>query len=153
MIERSSGKGFSCQYWALDSDLKSVMNTVTGLPATLEIRENLENKFPIFQSGNTQWIWEKHKQIRETLGICDSDPERKGFRQFGVCASCAMCPSCVHWLTGYSGFCEYYTPLQTITARTTSWLPSNLIKEKVFLMEFWNVLVEISGKTQGASFS
>ena len=49
----------------------------------VEIRENLENEFPIFQSGTTQ-------------GICDSDPEGKGFRQFGVCASCAM--SCVQVL-------------------------------------------------------
>ena len=28
----------------------------TGFPATLEIRENLENEFPIFQSGKTQGI-------------------------------------------------------------------------------------------------
>ena len=66
--------------------------TVTGFPATLEIRENLENEFPIFQSGKTQGIWEKHKIIRGNAG-----PEGKGFRQFGVCASCAMCPSCVHY--------------------------------------------------------
>ena len=55
---------------------------------------------------------------------------------------------CVHWLTGYSGFCEYYTTLQTITvgcARTTSWLPRNLIKGKIFLMEFWNFIRENSG--------
>ena len=65
----------------------------------------------------------KHKKSGEIQGICDSDPEGKGFRQFGACASCAMCPSCIHLLTGYSGFCEYYTPLQTITVgcpRTTS---------------------------------
>ena len=126
-----------------------------GFPATLEIRENLKNEFPIFQSGKTQGIWEKHKKSGKTQGICDSDPEGTGFRQFGVCASCAMCPSCVYWLTGSSDFCEYYTPLQTITvgaARTTSWLPSNLIKGKIFLMEFWNFLREISGKTQGISF-
>ena len=55
----------------------------TVFPATLEIRENLDKQFPIFQSGKTQ-------------GNCDSDPDRKGFHQFGVCASCAMCPSCVH---------------------------------------------------------
>ena len=124
---------------------------LTGFPVTLEIRENIENEFPIFQSGETRGIWGKDK----TQGICDSDPEGKGFHQFGVCASCAMCPSCVHWLTGYSGFCEYYTPLQTITvgcARTTSWLPSNVIERKVFLMELWNFLREIWGKTQGISF-
>ena len=41
------------------------------------------------------------------------------------------------------------SPLQTITvgcARTTSWLPSNLIKGKVFLMEFF---LTFSGKYQG----
>ena len=95
----------------------------SGFPATLEIRENLENEFPFFQSGKTQGIWEKHKKSGKILGICDSDPEGKGFCQFGVCVYCAMCPSCVHLLTGYSGFCEYYTPLQTITVgcpRTTS---------------------------------
>ena len=60
-----------------------------GFPATLEIRGNLENEFPIFQSGKTQGIWEKHKKSGKIQGICDSDPEGKGFRQFGVCASCA----------------------------------------------------------------
>ena len=128
------------------------MIIAAGFPATLEIRENLENEFPVFQSGKTQGIWGKHKKSGKTKGICDSDPEGKGFRQFRVCASCAMCPSCIHWLTAYSGFCEYYTPLQTVTvgcARTTSCLPSNLIKGKVFLMEFWNFLREISGKTPG----
>ena len=70
---------------------------VSGFPATLEIRENRENEFPIFQKGKTQGIWGKHqKNSGKTQGICDSDPEGKGFRQFGVCASCAMCPSCVH---------------------------------------------------------
>ena len=51
----------------------------------------------------------------KTQGICDSDPEGKGFCQFGVCASCAMCPdsrtklcSLTDWLyLYYSGFCEY----------------------------------------------
>ena len=61
-----------------------VLHTPPGFPATLEIRENLENEFPIFQSGKTQGIWEKHKTSGKTQGICDSDPEGKGFRQFGV---------------------------------------------------------------------
>ena len=69
---------------------------ITGFPTNLEIRENLENEFPIFQSGKTQGIWEKHNKSGKTQGICDSDSEGKGFHQFAVCASCAMCPSCVH---------------------------------------------------------
>ena len=55
----------------------------TGFPATLEIRENLENEFPIFQSGKTQGIWGKHQKSGKTQGICHSDPEGKGFRHFG----------------------------------------------------------------------
>ena len=39
----------------------------TGCPATLEIRENLENEFPIFQSGKTQGIWGKHKKSQGKL--------------------------------------------------------------------------------------
>ena len=72
------------------------MSFCSGIPATLEIRGNLENEFLFFQSGKTQGIWEKHNKSGKIQGICDSDPEGKGFRQFGVCASCAMCPSCVH---------------------------------------------------------
>ena len=71
-----------------------------GFPATLEIRENIENGFPIFQSGKTKGTQRREvrecKRSGETQGICDSDPEGKGFRHFGVCVSCAMCPSCVH---------------------------------------------------------
>ena len=67
-----------------------------GFPVTLEIRETHENDFPIFQLAKTQGNWEKHNKSGTTQGICDSDPEGKGLRQFGVCVSCAMCPSCVH---------------------------------------------------------
>ena len=56
---------------------------LSGFPTTREIRENLENEFPIFQSGKNQGIWEKHKKSGKTQGICDSDPEGKGFRHFG----------------------------------------------------------------------
>ena len=43
---------------------------VTGFQATPEIRENLENEFPIFHSGKTQGIWEKHQKSGEkTQGI------------------------------------------------------------------------------------
>ena len=45
----------------------------------------------------------KHEKSGNTQGICDSDLEAKGLGyvfghipQFGVYASCAMCPSCVH---------------------------------------------------------
>ena len=61
----------------------------TGFPATLEIRENLENEFPIFQSGKTQGIWGKHKMSGKTQGICDSDPEGKGF--LPVWCMCVLC--------------------------------------------------------------
>ena len=113
---------------------------------------------PVVNDQGSQPFWKSGKTLKMIflfssqgkLGRFVTDPEGKGFRQFLV-----MCVL-IDWLTGYSGFCEYYTPLQTITvgcARTTSWLPSNLIKGKVFLMEFWNFLREISGKTQGISFS
>ena len=39
-----------------------------GFPATLEIRENLENDFHIFQTGKTQGISEKSNNIRENSG-------------------------------------------------------------------------------------
>ena len=131
----------------------------------LEIRENLENEFPIFQSGKTQGIWGKHKKVRENSGNLGKTQKSQGKlrefvtvtqkgKDFASLGYVRLVP-CVHWLTGYSGFCEYYTTLQTITvgaARTTSWLPSNLIKGKIFLMEFWNFLREISGKTRGISF-
>ena len=60
--------------------------TPAGVPATLEIRKILENEFPIFKSGKTP-------NNRGKLREFDSDIEGKGFSQFGVCASCAMCPS------------------------------------------------------------
>ena len=70
----------------------------SGFPATLEISVKTLKMSSQFSSHG---IWEKHKKKSgKTQGICDSDPEGKGFRQFGVCTSCAMCPSWVHWLTG-----------------------------------------------------
>ena len=42
---------------------------MTGFPATLEIRGNLENEFPISQSGKTQGIWGKHKKLREFVTV------------------------------------------------------------------------------------
>ena len=41
----------------------------TGFPATLEMRENLENEFPNFQSGKTQVIGEKYQKSGKTQGI------------------------------------------------------------------------------------
>ena len=41
----------------------------TGFPATLGIRENLENEFPIFQSGKTHGIWDNYNnKIMENSG-------------------------------------------------------------------------------------
>ena len=40
----------------------------SGFPLYLEIRENLEIGFDIFQSGKSQGIWEKMPQIREKSG-------------------------------------------------------------------------------------
>ena len=68
----------------------------------------------------------------------DSDPEGKGFIQFGVLVSVAfaMCRICVLCLT-YGDFfsvnlcSEYYTPLQTVTigcAKTTSDFPPTSFK-------------------------
>ena len=78
----------------------------SGFPATLEIRENIENECPFLvpvreNSGNLG----KTPKIRDNSG--NSTVTQKatlGFRQFGICASCAMCPSFIHWLTGYGGF-------------------------------------------------
>ena len=65
-----------------------------------------------------------------------------------MCVLCHVSKLCS--LTDWLFFCEYYTPLQTITvgcARTTSWFPSNLIKGKVFLFS-WNYGT-FSGRYQG----
>ena len=63
----------------------------SGFPATLEISVKTLKMSSQFSSHG---IWEKHKKKSgKTQGICDSDPEGKGFRQFRVCTSCAMCPS------------------------------------------------------------
>ena len=60
------------------------MSFITGFPATLEIRENLENEFSNFpvreNSGN---LGKTQKKSGKNQGICDSDPGLKGFRQFG----------------------------------------------------------------------
>ena len=44
-----------------------IIRYTTGFTATLEIRENLENEFPIFQSGKTQGIWEKNTRTQGKL--------------------------------------------------------------------------------------
>ena len=72
--------------------LKKSQLQSTGFPATLEIRENLENEFSIFQSGKPQGIWEKHQKSGKTQGICDNYPERKGFRLAVWCRPmCVLC--------------------------------------------------------------
>ena len=45
------------------------MMVLAGFPATLEIGGKLENEFPISQSGKTQGIWGKHKEIREFVTV------------------------------------------------------------------------------------
>ena len=57
---------------------------ITGFQPLWKSGKSLKNEFPIFQSGKTRGILEKHKTSGESQGICDSDPEGKGFRQFGV---------------------------------------------------------------------
>ena len=69
----SRGSGISFLYLTT-----CVLLIKSGFLATLEIRENLENEFPIFQLGKTHGIWGKHKTSGKTRGICDSDPEGKG---------------------------------------------------------------------------
>ena len=70
--------------WLVYRYVRAVVHLrIAGFPATLEIRENLENEFPIFQSGETQRIWEKHNKSGKTQGISHSDPEGTDFRQFG----------------------------------------------------------------------
>ena len=70
-------------------------------------RENLENEFPFFKSGKLG----RTPKFRGTLREFDIDPEGKGCCQFGVCASCALCPKLCFAAT------------------------SNLINVKIFLME------------------
>ena len=63
-----------------------------------EGKPHFQNKmgsiFPVRENSGT--LGKTQKKSGETREIWDSDPEGKGFRQFRVCASCAMCPSCVH---------------------------------------------------------
>ena len=73
-----------------------------------------------------------------------------------ICASCAMCPTCVHWLTGYGGFLVlillyrvsiiHTSPENSnwLCYRSTSWRPSNFAKLNILLMKFWKVIREIS---------
>ena len=56
----------------------------------------LKMSFQHFSQGKLREFGENTKKSGKTQGICDSDPEGKGFCQFGVSASCDMCPSCVH---------------------------------------------------------
>ena len=58
--------------------------------------KTLKMSFQFSSQGKLREFGENTHKSGKTQGICDSDPEGKGFRQFGVCASCAMCPSCVH---------------------------------------------------------
>ena len=71
--------------------------TKAGFPATLEIRDNLENEFPFFlsvreHSGNLK----KTPTIRETSGNLTVTQREKVFVSLASCVSCAICPSCGH---------------------------------------------------------
>ena len=86
-----------CRLRALVLALGPYLYRYHNFVAALEIRDNFE-----------AWKWVSNFPVRENSGnfgktattksgktqeICESDPEGKGFRQFGVCVSCAMCPS------------------------------------------------------------
>ena len=71
-------------------------------------------------------------------GICDSDPERKGFRQF-VHMRLVPCVQVV--------FIDWLVIVPFVNTCITH------LNEKVFLIEFFNFLREVSGKTRGISFS
>ena len=61
-----------------------------GFPATLEIRENIENESPIFQSGKTQGIWGKHPKSGENRGIWQW-PRKERFSPV-LCHVSKLCP-------------------------------------------------------------
>ena len=67
----SSGhlQGENIQLYNLLNSPQILRMALSGFPATLEIRENLENECPIFQSGKTQGIFEKHQKSGKTQGI------------------------------------------------------------------------------------
>ena len=79
-------------------------------PHIVKLSQNVKNNAK--SNKITQFVIYVSHEKDSKRKISDSDPDGKGFRQFGVCMSCAMCPSCslTNWLP-YSGFCEYYTPL------------------------------------------
>ena len=73
---------------------------------TRDVNRISQGSQPLWKSGKTLKMSfqfssqgkrrEFGKNTKKNQGICDSDPEGKGFLQFCVCGSCAMCPSCVH---------------------------------------------------------
>ena len=60
--------------------------------------EILKMSFQFSSQGNLREFGdlEVNTKTQGKLREFGSDPEGKGVHQFGVCASCAMCPSCVH---------------------------------------------------------
>ena len=66
-----------------------------GFPVTLEIKEPLENDIPFFRQGKLR-EFVKNTKNQGKFREYGSDPEGTCSLQFGGCASCAMCPSCVH---------------------------------------------------------
>ena len=68
----------------------------SGFPATLEIRENLERMSFHFSIQGKLKECEENIKNHGNLREFDSDPKGKGFCRFGICASCALCPCCIH---------------------------------------------------------
>ena len=76
--------------------MKSLWLLEQGSQPLWKSGKTLKMSFQFSSQGKLREFGENTKKSGKTQGICDSDPEGKGFCQFGVCASCAMCPSCVH---------------------------------------------------------
>ena len=74
----------------------SLLLVETGFSATLEIRENPEKDFPIFQSGKTQGIWLKHKNQGKLREFVIVTQKGKVFASLGYVRLVPCVPSCVH---------------------------------------------------------
>ena len=94
-------------------------------PATLEIRENLENEFPIFQSGKTLGIWEKHQNQGKLEELVTVNQKGNVFASLGY----VRLVPCVQLV-----FIDWLVIVAFVTITH--------LKEKLFLIEFWNFLRE-----------
>ena len=85
-----------------------------------------------FQFSSQGKLRKKHQKSGKAQGICDSDPEGKGFRQFGIGPMCVVCH--------VSKLCSL-TDCMVLVA----FVNITHLNEKVFLIELCNFLREISG--------